>query len=232
MDSHYTRNGFVRRAGAAMAGLSAGVPLAAEAGTREPRPVTPDGALRRLLRGNERYARGKSTHPHLKGGYRHQLALGQHPFATIFGCVDSRVPPEALFDQGLGDLLVVRSAGEVLDDAVLASIEFGILELETPLLMVIGHEKCGAVAASIEAIESGEDPPGHLGYLVERIRPAVEQTSGRPGDHLDNAVRANARNVAAELRKDETVAQARAAGKLKVVTARYDLDTGRVKLLR
>jgi carbonic anhydrase len=117
----YSRQGFVRRAGLAAAGLSFAGALAGEAAASDPPAVTPDAALARLLAGNRRYVAAKSTHPRQDGGRRHALSKGQHPFATIFGCVDSRVPPEVVFDQGLGDLFVIRTAGEVVDDAVLGN---------------------------------------------------------------------------------------------------------------
>lgn len=231
MDSSYTRAGFVRRAGAAAAGFSVGAPLAALAEAADAPATTPDAARRRLLAGNARYRQLKATHPHQSGARRRELASRQSPFATIFGCVDSRVPPEVVFDQGLGDLFVIRTAGEVIDDAVLGSIEFGIEELAIPLIVVLGHERCGAVGAAIHALESNTRAPAHIDYLVRRLRPAVERTKGRPGNHLDNAVRENARLVAATLRKSSIIAHAIEQGKAKVVAARYDLDSGRVGLL-
>lgn len=232
MDSSYTRGGFVRRAGATVAGLSFGGLLAGHARAADAPAVTPDAALRRLLEGNRRYVRMKAIHPRQGGGRRHDLASGQHPFATVFGCVDSRVPPELVFDQGLGDIFVIRTAGEVVDDAVLGSIEFGVEELSIPLIVVLGHEKCGAVAAAIDALEKHTKVPPHIDYLVRGLRPAVEQTKGKQGDHLDNAVRENARLVAGKLRKNSIIAHSAREGKVKVVAARYDLDTGRVSLLK
>jgi carbonic anhydrase len=231
MASKYTRASFIRRTGGAVAGLSVGGSLVDPALAADAPATTPDAALRRLLTGNRRYVRQKAAHPRQGARRRHALASGQHPFATIFSCVDSRVPPEIVFDQGLGDLFVIRTAGEVVDNAVLGSIEFGTEELAIPLILVLGHEKCGAVSATIDAIESNTTPPPHIDYLVEGIRPAVEQTKGKPGDHLDNAVRKNAQLVAGALGKDTIIADAVHEGKTKVVAARYDLDTGRVSLL-
>ena len=234
MGSRYTRGSFVRRAGVAAAGVSLGGVLGSASpalAAGDPTATTPDAALRRLLTGNRRYARLKAIHPDQTGARRQKLASGQQPFATIFGCVDSRVPPEIVFDQGLGDLFVIHTAGEVVDDAVLGSIEYGVEHLGTPLVVVLGHEKCGAVASTIEAVRTGAKVPPHIDYLVNGIRPAVERTQGKPGDHLDNAVRENARLVAARLRRNTIIAHAAHEGKVKVVAARYDLDTGRVALL-
>ena len=226
MADRYTRQGFVRRAGVAAAGLSFAGALAAEsAAASDPSGVSPKEALARLLEGNRRYMRSKAAHPRQGNTRRHALAKGQHPFATIFGCVDSRVPPEVIFDQGLGDLFVIRTAGQVIDDAVLGSIEYGVEHIGMPLVVVLGHEGCGAVGATIDAVKSGAKVPPHIDYLVRGIRPAVVATKNRSGDHLDNAVRENARLVAAALRRNEIIAHAR------VVAARYDLDRGRVTVL-
>ena len=158
------------------------------------------------------------------------MAQGQKPFAIVFGCVDSRVPPELVFDRGLGDVFVIRTAGQVLDDAGLGSIEFGVEELGIPLVMVLGHEKCGAVAATIEAVEHNAEAPGHIGALVEGIRPAVEQVKGQPGDLLDNAVRANVELTVRQLKTSPILAEALETGHIKIVGARYDLDTGVVEV--
>ena len=135
---------------------------------------TPEEAITRLLEGNARFVRGKSTTINESAERRTKIAQRQRPFATIFSCVDSRVPPELVFDRGLGDLFVIRTAGNVVDSAVMGSLEYGAYELEIPLLLVLGHKGCGAVKATMETIESGGKAEGSIAYLVEAIRPAIE----------------------------------------------------------
>jgi carbonic anhydrase len=188
-----------------------------------------DEALSCLVEGNQRYVANKSLHPHQTASRRAELTRGQHPFAAILGCVDSRVPPEIIFDRGLGDLFVVRSAGQVLDEAVIGTFEFGIVEIGIPLLVVLGHSKCGAVVATIELLERGEEPECSIRYLVDSITPAVEMAKGRSGDLVDNAVRINVELVLNRLNESPVLAKAVRAGKLKIVGARYDLDTGAVE---
>src|SRR5207253_3201890 len=130
---------------------------------------------------------------------RTAMAGGQQPFAIVFSCIDSRVPPELVFDRGLGDMFVVRTAAHVVDNAALGSIEFGVEELQVPLVVVLGHENCGAVIATIETIEHDEIAPGHISALVDGIRPAVNSAHDRPGDSTDNVVRANTELVVASL---------------------------------
>ncbi len=190
-------------------------------------PVTnADEALTRLLEGNQRYAANKSLDVNESVARRTEVAQGQDPFATIFSCVDSRVPPELIFDRGLGDLFVIRTAGHVIDRAVLGSLEFGVAELQIPLLMVLGHDKCGAVKATIELIERNTTAEANIGWLVEGIRPALEQVKGQAGDELDNTVKANIELTVKHLRDSELLAHAIAQGKLKIIGAYYDLHTG------
>ena len=148
----------------------------------------------------------------------------------VFSCVDSRVPPEIVFDRGLGDLFVIRTAGHVVDDAALGSIEFGAEELHIPLVLVLGHERCGAVAATLDAIEAGARPHGRIGAIVDGIQPAVTEVQGYPGDILDNAVRANIRLTILRLEESAILGGARQAGQLRIVGGRYDLDTGEVEI--
>ncbi|MET9958536.1 carbonic anhydrase, partial [Streptomyces sp. NPDC006326] len=140
------------------------------------RPLTPEQALDRLTEGNRRWRTYRQQHPHESRSVRLQLTTAQHPFAVVLGCVDSRVPPELVFDQGLGDLLTVRSAGEVLDEAVLGSIAYGVLELDIPLVLVLAHQSCGAVGAAVHADETGERLPAHIQYLAEWIRPSIDHS--------------------------------------------------------
>jgi carbonic anhydrase len=193
----------------------------------------PADALARLLAGNRRFRSGHARHPRQSPADLRELAAGQHPFAVTVGCADSRVPPELLFDQGLGDLFDNRVAGNIVDDLTLGSIEFAVEEFESPLIVVLGHERCGAITATIDAIETGGTAPGHIGVIVEALRPIVEPVLDRPGDRVDNAVRANVRaQVAALPARSEIIAERVAAGHLWVVGARYDLDNGRVTLVR
>ena len=155
-------------------------------------------------------------------------AKGQNPFAVIVGCSDSRVGPEMVFDQGLGDLFVVRTAGEVVDSAALGSIEYAVEHLGSSLIVVLGHERCGAVSAAV----AGAKEPGHIAAVLKAIEPAVKQTKGNPGDPVENAVRAQALDVAKQLQEAEPILAERVqSGKLKIVAARYDLDTGKIDLL-
>ncbi|MFD0418238.1 carbonic anhydrase [Streptomyces sp. NPDC127108] len=189
------------------------------------RPTTAQEALAALLEGNRRWAEVRSRHPHEDRARRVEVAHEQHPFATVLSCVDSRVPPELIFDQGLGDLLVIRTAGEVLDEAVLGSLQFGVAELHIPLLLVLGHERCGAVAATIEQLRTGEQAPGHITRLVEGIGPSAWACRDQPGDWVDHTVAAHARRMRDALRADTAFRPAT------VLAARFDLDSGLVRVL-
>lgn len=197
--------------------------------TAEPAVTSADEALTRLKEGNQRYIANKTVDPNQTEKRRVDLAKGQHPFATILGCVDSRVPPELIFDRGLGDLFVIRTAGQVLDKAVVGSLEFGVAELKIPLLVVLGHENCGAVKATIAALEQHAEAEGSIGYLVEGIAPAVEKAKGQAGDNVDNVVRANLEIIVGHLNESPILSEAVKAGTLKIVGGRYDLDTGAVE---
>ncbi|SNT25711.1 carbonic anhydrase [Asanoa hainanensis] len=213
---------------AGVAGLTVGSAAPAAAST----PTTPGAALASLLAGNARFRSGHSRHPHQGVADVHRLAAGQHPFAIVLGCADSRVSPEVLFDQGLGDIFDNRVAGNIVDEVVTGSIEYAVAEFAPPVLVVLGHERCGAVAATVETIESGGTPPGSIGALVEALRPAIEPVLHQPGDVVENGVRANIRyQVARLLAGSAIVRDAVAARTLRVVGARYDLDTAAVTLL-
>ncbi len=190
-----------------------------------------EDALQCLLEGNRRYVANKSIDLNESERRRIEVAQGQKPFATILGCVDSRVPPELIFDQGLGDLFVIRTAGQVLDKAVLGSLEFGVAELEIPVLMVLGHERCGVVKAAIDAVEKQTIAEAEIEYLVEALSPAVEQAKSQAGDLWENAVRANIEMLVSRLKQSPILATAVQNGKLKVVGARYDLDCGAVAII-
>lgn len=184
-----------------------------------------DLALLRLKMGNSKFVGGASTQAKKSAARRAQVAQSQKPFAIVVSCSDSRVAPELVFDQGLGDLFVVRTAGHVVDDVGLGSIEYAVEHLGASLIVVLGHERCGAVAAAV----AGGKTHGHLPAIVKAIKPAVAKSKGKPGDAVDNAVREHAGAVAAQLSKAGPVLADRVqSGQLKVVGAHYDLDTGRV----
>jgi carbonic anhydrase len=202
--------------------------LLAGAGAWAQEPAVADEALAKLIAGNQRYVRHKEQHPDQSLARRKELRAGQHPFAVILGCADSRVAPELLFDQGLGDLFDIRVAGNIVDDAVLGSIEYAVEHLGAKLVMVLGHEKCGAVSAAVE----GGTAAGHFRALVAAIRPSVEASGKVPGDRIHNCVIANARHVAQQVRESEPVLkEAVEKHGLKVVAADYALDSGKVTLL-
>jgi carbonic anhydrase len=185
-------------------------------------------ALTKLMSGNQRYVQHHPRYPNQSLAHRKELAGGQHPFAVILGCADSRVSPELVFDQGLGDLFVIRVAGNLADDAVLGSIEYAVEHLGTKLIMVLGHEKCGAVSAAVE----GGVAPGHIQALVTAIQPSVQASSTEPGDKVHNCVVANARRVAQQVRESEPLMRDAVGNQgVKVVAADYDLDSGKVTLL-
>lgn len=191
------------------------------------RPGTPGEALRELAAGNQRWRTFRERHPDESPAVRQSLTSGQHPFAVVLGCIDSRVPPELVFDQGLGDLMTVRSAGEVLDEAVLGSVAYGVLELDIPLVLVLGHQSCGAVKAAVAADESGEQLPAHIQYIADQIKPNIDRT--QEGDaRVDSTIDANVRAVRARLAAEPDLAAKVASGELAIVGARYELDTQRV----
>jgi carbonic anhydrase len=200
--------------------------LAAEPGGAR---VDPDEALRLLVEGNGRYVRGEMKRRDF-AAEREALAAKQSPHSIILGCADSRVPPEIAFDQGRGDLFVVRIAGNFLAVEGLASIEYAVKYLGSSLVVVLGHSGCGAVGAAIKFAEEGAVLPGHLPDLVAELRPAVEAARKEAGDTLANAIRANVRlNVAEISSAGPIVAELVAAKKVRVVGAVYELTTGKVE---
>ncbi len=191
--------------------------------------TSPDAALQALLAGNNRFCNGHLLRPHEDDSRRKSLVAGQKPIATILSCSDSRVSPELIFDQGLGDLFVIRVAGNSLDDEVLGSIEYSVEHLGTQLIVVMGHEQCGALTAALKAVHEGN----HVDALLRPLGPAVQNTKGMPGDRVDNAVRDNVRIVVEELKKSQPVlANLREKGTVKIVGAEYHLQSGRVEFLK
>src|SRR6266446_7855694 len=191
--------------------------------------VAPAEAISKLKEGNGRYTGGNLQHPGQTAERRAELAKSQYPFATILSCSDSRVPPEIVFDQGLGDLFVVRVAGNVIDDHGLGSIEYSVDHLGVRLIVVLGHQSCGAVQAARETIAAKSKAPGHIQSLVTAIQPAVEATA--KGD-LEATIKANVKDVVRALRSSTPILKAKVdSGDLRVVGAYYNLDTGAVTFL-
>lgn len=189
-------------------------------------------ALQRLLDGNARFVSGQTLHPHQDGQRRTEVAAGQKPFAVVIGCADSRTAPEILFDQGLGDLFVIRLAGNIVDDAALGSVEFAVAQLGAKLIVVLGHEKCGAVKATVGVLNGDPEPANHIASIVEAIKPAAQAAKGRAGDAVENAVRENVHEVVEKLKVAAPVLGPLVkSGELKVVGARYDLDDGKVEIV-
>ncbi len=185
-------------------------------------------ALQALMEGNGRFVSADLNHPDQSPRRRVEVAKAQHPFAVILSCSDSQVPPEIVFDQGLGSLFVIRVAGHIVDEAVLGSLEYAIEYLGAPLIMVIGHKRCGIVDDALNRGEAG----GHIRALVESIRPAVRRVKGMPGAPLDNAVKANIEMVVQQLRASKPLLADRVEkNKLRIVGAYYDLDTGKVDII-
>ena len=190
--------------------------------------TTADEALIELKQGNARFASGKEQSPTRDLKRVKEVSAGQHPEAVILSCADSRVPPEVLFDEGIGDLFVVRVAGNISEPATTGSIEYAAEHLHVPLIVVLGHKKCGAVKATAEATGPVE---GNIGELVKEIMPAVEAAKADPGKRglVDDAVYANADLVAKQLLSESPVLTHLVhEGKVKIVSAVYDLDTGKV----
>ncbi|WP_447008266.1 carbonic anhydrase [Saccharothrix isguenensis] len=193
-----------------------------------------DAAWRKLADGNHRFVTGRQTHPHESLRWRESLVEGQHPFAVVLGCADSRVPPELVFDHGLGDLFTIRAAGEVLDNSVLGSVEYAVEHLGVPLVVVLGHAKCGAVSAAVDVVRGRAEVSGDVSVLVRAIEPAVLSTPPDADEarFLAAAVDNQARRVASlALERSVTLRTAVAHHGLQVVAASYRLDTGAVTRL-
>jgi carbonic anhydrase len=196
-----------------------------------------DEAQTKLMDGNKRFVDGTYGVSDISDVRRKELTKGQHPFAVILSCSDSRVPPELLFDQGLGDLFVVRTAGNTVDTIGIGSLEYGIEHLHAPLLVILGHQGCGAVKATVDAAgkpqkkEKGH-PHDSIGAIVAKIMPAVKEAKSRGGDVMEASIQGNIRNVYRELlKKSPILSEMVASKKVKVVLAEYYLDSGEVKIL-
>jgi carbonic anhydrase len=227
-----SRRTFLKFAGATAATLA--VAPAAFAQKAPPKPqndLSPDAALDRLKKGNARYVKGVAKR-HDFTHEREALSKGQNPFAGILSCADSRVAPEYAFDSGRGDLFVCRVAGNFLNDDVIASFEYGVSVLNVPLLMVLGHQSCGAIDAAIKSIKDGTTLPGHLPSLVTALTAAVKGSAGQPGDALDNAIKQNVILTVEKLKSASPIIDKFVTDKkVRVVGGVYRLDTGKVELL-
>ena len=192
--------------------------------------VDPRLGLKKLMGGNKRFVEGKSIKPRQDAQTIKKLEFGQAPFATIVGCSDSRVPNEMIFDQGLGDLFIIRTAGQVSAAASYGSMEFATLKLKTKLIVVLGHTECGAVAA---AVQRPENVPGHIVTLINEIKPAAAKSSHLPGDPVNNAVRQNVIDQVNALRDLEPILHKKYVdGEIIIVGAVYDIHTGKVEFLQ
>ena len=235
MSHHPTsaRRAFFRHACCGSLGLAASVIAAPSfAADAKKTTLTADQALARLKEGNADFLKDSPLRTAHGRDRRLEIARGQTPFAVLVSCSDSRVPPEVLFGRGLGELFIVRNAGNTVDTTALGSIEYAVAVLGVPLIVVLGHERCGAVEAALSVVEKNTVFPGSLNQMIEPILPAalLARSSGAKGeDLLDAAVRENVRRVVTRLRTSEAVlVEPIRAGKLKVVGARYDLDDGQV----
>lgn len=192
------------------------------------KPTSDAKALDRLMQGNERFVSGKWSRPNQDAARRTEVAAGQKPFAIIVSCSDSRVPPEMVFDQGLGDLFVVRTAGHVVDPVAMGSIEFAVAKLGARQILVVGHERCGAVQAALE----GATVPGSIGAILADIKPTVGGPTTATPEALDTAIAKQANAVAQQLRTASPVLTPMIQdGSLQVAAGVYDLDTGKVTAL-
>src|SRR6202022_3072830 len=182
-----------------------------------------DAALAKLKEGNLRFAKSEVSQGKPTAARRKETAQAQHPFAIIVACADSRTGPELVFDQNLGDLFVIRTAGNLVDDHALGTIEYGVEHLGARLVVVLGHQRCGAVKAALE----GESAPGHINALVRDIQPAAKAVKKKQGDALPNAPHENALEVAEKIRKNVQVGEL--SSQIRVVSGYYNLDTGKVE---
>lgn len=226
-----TRRGLITGGAAALAvAATTGFDLTTPALADEAMPVTPDEALQRLIEGNARYVANEPINTDFSVN-RSKRSAGQRPFAAIVSCADSRVAPELIFDQGPGDLFVVRVAGNFINEDGLASLEFGTAVLGLKLIVVLGHSACGAVVATIDVVENGTELPGHLPSLANAIKPAVESAmKSDPDDLLVTATMENAKlNAAAAAKAGPILSDLSKSGKLGTAAGVYDLDTGKVE---
>ncbi|MBT2448797.1 carbonic anhydrase [Streptomyces sp. ISL-43] len=219
-------------AASVLSGCSAKSTPKATTAAPEPRPSTPEAAYSRLVEGNERWVSGDLNHPDRDPDRRRLVAEAQDPFGVILSCIDSRVPPELLFDTGLGDLFVLRTGGQAVGPVVTGSVEFGPMTAGTPLILVLGHQRCGAIAATYKALRDGTSLPGNLQAIATALVPAYDLTVNDPGtDPVDTMIRNQVKVTADELRANADLAPLVKKGSLAVIGAYYSLDTGEVEVL-
>jgi carbonic anhydrase len=230
----FARRNVLKFAGAAAAALALGGPALAKEKKMPPKPqnvLSPDAALDRLMRGNGRYVEGLAKR-HDFAHEREALTKGQNPFAAVLGCADSRIAAEFCFDTALGDVFVCRVAGNFANEDIIASLEYAVAVLKTPLIMVLGHDACGAVDATVKSVKDGTSLPGHLPALVAAIKPAVEAIKDQGGDMLANAIRSNVTLNVEKLQKTSPILDKAVGDKsLRVVGGIYRLATGKVDLV-
>jgi carbonic anhydrase len=195
--------------------------------------MTADEALARLVAGNERFVRGEARFPTVQKEILAELAKGQHPYATILGCSDSRVPPELVFDAGFGELFIVRVAGNVISAEIMGTLQYAGVHLHTPLFVVLGHKGCGAVAAALAAQQDGASHPERIALLLQNIHPALKDIDHKQSQDelLDAAVEANVRWSMQQLLETPEGRARLEEGVVKLVGAVYDLETGQVRFL-
>lgn len=231
--AQFSRRRMLGFAASAAASLAAAPQAFAAPPKAPPKPanvISPDAALERLKKGNARYVEGVSRR-HDFHHEREALSGGQNPFAAILSCADSRIAPEYCFDTARGDLFVCRIAGNFASDEMIASLEYAIQVLNTPLILVLGHDACGAVDATIKSVKDGTTLPGQLPSLVSAIRPAVEAAKGEPGDVLSDAIRRNVDLNVEKLKTTTPILQSAAdSKKIRVVGGVYKLKSGQVEL--
>ncbi len=240
MRTRYSRREFTQISGAALLGgtlANAGDDANAQT-TAAPRPaprMSADDALREIMDGNARFVKGELRHPRARPEDFKAVAAGQKPLAAVIGCADSRVPPEILFDMGIGDLFVIRVAGNVVNSAgavIKASVEFAVEQVGVPLIVVLGHSQCAAVRAAVQYHRDRHSLPGSITSLVRMIEPAVIKVEHAPGDILENAVHANVQLGMEQLRAlKPIVAEHVRTGQVKIAGAVYDLQSGRASLV-
>ena len=239
-DNSFSRRNFLKISGVgaiAAASLNLGGMLSIPEALADEttRPQNADEALKALMEGNKRFVDSLKKGPGRSAERRKEVALGQNPFVSILACADSRVAPEIIFDQGIGDLFVVRVAGNIVNPTnygIQGSLEYGALVLGTPLIMVLGHSGCGAVTGAIEALQKGTEFPGSINNIVQTIEPAVVKAKGEKGDLLHNSIISNVQIGVDKLtNSDPVISDLVKKGKVKVVGANYDLKTGEVKLI-
>jgi len=192
--------------------------------------MSAEQGLQMLLDGNQRFVTGKLEHPNQTPDRRAEVAKGQHPFASVLACSDSRTPPEILFDRGLGDIFTVRVAGNVADKVVIESLDYSVKHLGVRVVMVLGHRRCGAVIAAVDGHEGTADQD--VGPMLSELRPAVEASKGKAGDPVENAVRENVALVMKNLATSQELSAMVKSGELKIVGGIYDLDTGKIEMLK